>query len=818
MGIQIIKAVYSDSDKSWKFIRSKYTALVPTTFTLFNKIDEVLTLIEQSGDDLVNKFFTLAHHNVPAGCITAVRSKSTFGFQDAMGWDIDGCDTAKVWDYARILADFLQITKEHFIIVNSGNGIHFYVKLKTNITEASYFDTYKQDYVEMNRKLDLLLASAELPGHFDNKIFDAARIMRLPGTTNRKEGKPDTLCFIVSDNKNFPLVDINLKQLSGRESLEKENVSPGDIKRSYPYPDFPEIVKECRFVQWAINNPNEVHEPDLFTLGGILVVQDSEVKTTIAEIEMNARGIFEHVHGRATHSASLARSSVDEKWAQAERYGARKCSTVASEHPDICRSCPHSGRIVTPLALKSEGHISSVKNGFWVFNAKGMPIHPHYEDLSRVFKKERNVMVTGCKTILLFEGGRYVEEEQLMIKSWIETKVTPTEPIREVHRVEFMNKVFSGYHLSSEGERELFVNSTRGKINFKNGVLDIKTGFLHSHSPKFGFRYVLPYDYEPDIQSEFFSTWLDDIACHDKDIRESLLDVMAYCLWPEYSDHLFTFLIGEGSNGKSTFCNIISALLGPDNCSTISLAQLCERFSVAELGSKLVNLGGESGERKISQTQMNLIKELSAGAVIMAEKKGKQAQRMQSTAKLIFAADKLPTLPQDGESIKRRLLAIPFNKHIVERDSSIEERLKTTEISAIASQIVRRIRDNIIVNHGAFKVHRTGDAAAKLQAELLDHGNSVCDWAKECLEVTKKPSAVWYISVDDAYAHYRNWCQESGVRHHHSKIGFAKKMYSRIIPLDVQESEKRAMVGKDYRRVFPRIRLKDDSEQEEVNF
>ena len=199
--------------------------------------------------------------------------------------------------------------------------------------------------------------------------------------------------------------------------------------------------------------------------------------------------------------------------------------------------------------------------------SKGQHLHPNYSDLSRIYSRERAFIVTEKERLFNFQDGHYTESAMLPLKSWLERKVEPSDPLRDMHCNEFVKKVQRVGAMTKAAEKDLFVRSTTGKLNCRNGALDILTGELIPHDPKLGFQYVLPYDYVPDAPSEVFIDWLATITEDRVELMDVILDMMAYCLWPTYDDHVFFCLVGTGANGKSTLIHIIQSILGEGNFS-----------------------------------------------------------------------------------------------------------------------------------------------------------------------------------------------------------------------------------------------------------
>lgn len=765
----------------------------------------------------VNLFFAVAFHKGSRESLTPVRKASTFDYQTVLAWDIDGVPQDQVFDYAAAISEVLQVPLPSLTLVASGNGMHAYVHLKTPIRDVKYFKDNKPHYNEICRKIKWefdkrglkLTDSQGNPGKVDPVVFEPARVLRLPGTINRKPGQPDKKCELkqYSDVQ----LDMDLKVLSGLGDIEKENILPHEVRRNYPNPDLAEMVKECRFIQELLTNPKSVHEPDVFDLNSLLASVSPGAKVLHDGVEKTAKEIAYSVHQNASASRSLERQTFQEKWEQGGKYGSRKCETI-NQRWGKCNTCPHYAKIQTPLALKSKEHIGSEATGFWVLNSKGQHSHPHYEDLAKVFSKEIPYVTTKDERVMAWDETYYRPLEDGKLKSWIEYRVSPSEPLRKNHRSEFLEKIKVRGFMSSKDETYLFEESITGKLNCKNGVLDIRTGELIPHDPKIGFQNQLPYDYVPNESSEFFIDWLGTITQDRVELMESLLDLMGYILWPSYDDHLFAFFVGEGKNGKSTLIRVMAAMVGQENYSSVNVTQLCSnRFAPAALEGKLVNLSEESSGVELDYEQMNVIKNLSAGGEMHIERKGEDGYSFNNKAKLIFSANKPPRFLEKGEALRRRLLTIPFD-HIIEViDDSVGDRL-VREVPQIMSMIVSRIQANIAKNEGKYVVNRGGSYASAAQRTMLTEGSTVVEWSKECIESKAELSLDTFVTSAETYAHYRVWCEESGYKNPVNKIVFGKTMKEFVVSKACREDDCIRRIGNKPTRGYPRTKFKEGVE------
>lgn len=772
---------------------------------LFTNLDWFLQKLREGSEENTKNIFYCAAHHVGDSAKYPPRHGSTFQSQEIVFFDIDESDVQRAGEYPAVVARILGVDKDTVTYYTTGNGVQCFVYLKVPIRSRKYLDELKPAYNEIADKITLALKEVGLPGYAD-KIWDAARILRLPGTINEK---PEKGCkeAIFHYTKNVP-VDIDLMAVSGLSKLRQENISPEEVRRNYPKPDFSEIVKECRFFQKILHDPTIIHEPDAFDALSLLSCMDPGDKAVFNEKEYTPKELAKHLVDGAVNSKSLARQDFDNKWEGASKYGCRKCSTVNSRMPDACGHCPHFGKVPTPLALKSEEHVGSEAMGYWTLTKDGVYREPNYEDLVKIYTRKNSYIVQGRDAMFDFDGQKYIPATDLHVESWVERTVNPSYPLRNKHCLEFVKKMKRRGSVSEKEALYLFGEAMKGKINCANGVLDVVRGELLPHSPQYGFRYVLPYDYIPDDSSEFFFEWLETITQGREDLIKSIMDLMGYILWPGYDDHVFAYLVGEGANGKSTLIHIIQAMVGRENHAAVGIQQLgSNRFAPAQLEGKLANLSEESSGYMMSYEEMNVIKNLSSGGLIEAERKNQDGFRFVNKAKLIFSANKTPIIKEKGLAITRRMLVIPFDHTITNPDSRIEEQL-IEEVPKITSMIVRHIQANLKEHGGRYKVFRGGQAAAEAQRLMLLKGDSAFEWGKEHLDSNKDYPLEDCVLISEAYGNYTEWCRINGYKSM-NVMQFSSTIKKFIVSSSVAEGDTKQWNGQKQVRVFKKTKWKE---------
>jgi putative DNA primase/helicase len=185
--------------------------------------------------------------------------------------------------------------------------------------------------------------------------------------------------------------------------------------------------------------------------------------------------------------------------------------------------------------------------------------------------------------------------------------------------------------------------------------------------------------------------FLNEIVSDRRDV-DTILDFIAYCLWPEMKFHKFLILNGEGRNGKGTLCNLITSFLGKNNVAGESLDQLLNgRFSASQLNGKLVNIDGDVS-KEISK-KIGILKKLTGNDIISAEEKFKPQFTFSNHAKLILVVNELPEIKEDTIAIFSRLLIIDFSKTFIKNANPdlIHELTTEEELSGLLHVLLKRL-------------------------------------------------------------------------------------------------------------------------------
>lgn len=100
-------------------------------------------------------------------------------------------------------------------------------------------------------------------------------------------------------------------------------------------------------------------------------------------------------------------------------------------------------------------------------------------------------------------------------------------------------------------------------LNCQNGIVNLRTGELLPHDSNFGMSKICYSEYDVDCgEPKLWLRFLDDVTNGNKELSRYIQKSIGYSLTGSNREQCAYFLYGMGNNGKSTFLDTISDLLG----------------------------------------------------------------------------------------------------------------------------------------------------------------------------------------------------------------------------------------------------------------
>ena len=290
-------------------------------------------------------------------------------------------------------------------------------------------------------------------------------------------------------------------------------------------------------------------------------------------------------------------------------------------------------------------------------------------------------------------------------------------------------------------------------IPLENGVLDVsKDPFeLKPHSPDYMFFNKLSVKYAPEADCPAIKKFLREITTSEEDVT-ILEEVVGFCLYRAYFIAKALMLVGDGSNGKSTFLNLVKAFLGQQNVSGRSLQDLeLHRFAKADLYTRFANIYADLPDKALQST--GTFKMLTGRDLIAAEKKFSQTFHFANYAKLLFSANKVPEANDDTSAFFRRWIIIVFPKAFTgsHADPYILEKLTTeAELSGLLNLALAGLKR--LLKTGQFSHSVTTE---ETKEDYIRKSSPIAAFVLDCLETDSDA----FIEKKPLYTVFAEYCR-----------------------------------------------------------
>jgi len=279
-------------------------------------------------------------------------------------------------------------------------------------------------------------------------------------------------------------------------------------------------------------------------------------------------------------------------------------------------------------------------------------------------------------------------------------------------------------------------NRNREVMNFKNGWVDTTDFTFHGHRDKHmdydrDYTIQIPHDYFENKTPLKFIPWLLKTIKYDWEKFDLIMKAVGCTLYMGVKFQKLFMVKGPGKTGKSTFLNILAAIVGEDNCSSISVQRLSKRFGTSGIVFKLLNFYADISVNK-AITDSSRIKILIDDKIDY-EIKGAGFHVVDNTVKHWFSTNNMPPVIGLDLAYCRRWVIIVFDRVI-----PTDELIPDFERTIIADE--KELEAIISLAVDAFK-------------ELSARGMFVAQSAEEVMEIIMQ-------ETDTVYRFIKQMCDE----------------------------------------------------------
>lgn len=295
-------------------------------------------------------------------------------------------------------------------------------------------------------------------------------------------------------------------------------------------------------------------------------------------------------------------------------------------------------------------------------------------------------------------------------------------------------------------------------LNTPDGTVDLYTGELRKHDPKDYCTKITGTGFSEEGK-EIFEQFLKVITCHDNELQDYLQMIAGRSAVGKVYEENLVIAYGNGKNGKSTFFNLISKVMGTYSghlSSETLLSHPTKNKSpeYAELRGKRLVTVSELDEDKFLDTA--IMKKICSTDEMYAEKKYKAPFSFTPSHTIILCTNHLPRVNMSDSGTWRRLLVVPFNAVIKdsEEHKNYTEYLFENAGGAVLAWLIEGAK-KFLASGGRIELP---EVVKKATEEFREENDWLNNYISECCERGDN----YQVSAGDLYQDYREFCKRTG--------------------------------------------------------
>ena len=262
-----------------------------------------------------------------------------------------------------------------------------------------------------------------------------------------------------------------------------------------------------------------------------------------------------------------------------------------------------------------------------------------------------------------------------------------------------------------------------------------------------------------DEGTEIWEKALDTFFCGDRELISYVKQIAGLAAVGHVYVEMLIIAFGDGRNGKSTFWNVLSRVLGTysGSISADALTVGCRRNvkpELAESKGKRLLIAAELEEGMRLST--SIVKQICSTDPISAEKKYKDPFRFTPSHTLVLYTNHLPKVGANDPGTWRKLIVVPFKAKI---EGSADVKNYADHLFDKAGQAILKW-----IIEGAEEVIRNGfhikapECVKRATASYRENSDWFSAFVEECCEMDEKYTA----PSGELYHRYREFCGLTG--------------------------------------------------------
>lgn len=354
------------------------------------------------------------------------------------------------------------------------------------------------------------------------------------------------------------------------------------------------------------------------------------------------------------------------------------------------------------------------------------------------------------ENVYLYRNGIYILKGKAIIKTQVEKE------LKNKSTTHIVNEIFEKVKRKTEIDIEEFNEIKEGLICLENGIYDLDKKKFLNHNPKYYFKSKLPIFYDPKADCPNIKKFFEEIL-YPEDVKV-MQEWFGFNPYNKYFEKKAMILFGDTNTGKTITLDLLSAFIGENNTTSLSLQDIShgKTFDLLDLKDKYSNIYDDLGDKDIND--VGKFKIATGGSSITGEKKFGDRVKFKTYAKLSYATNKIPAIKDvDDDAYYIRWMPIRLDNQIPKKnqDNFLIKKLTTKEeLSGCFNWAVKGL-DRLFQN----KRFSFNKSAKEIKEIMQRSSHHLVKFAQDCLiEETGNR-----ISKELMFQIYLEWCKKNDV-------------------------------------------------------
>lgn len=380
---------------------------------------------------------------------------------------------------------------------------------------------------------------------------------------------------------------------------------------------------------------------------------------------------------------------------------------------------------------------------------------------------------------LWYSDGVYKPLDANRFKDKIKGHIAEFDKFDEtLHSSRVYDEVYKQILISAPRVKSDELNQAQHLINFKNGLLDIRSMKLLPHSSGIYSTIQIPCAWSGTIsECPTFDAFLETLINGDGELLQLLWEYIGLVISNihGYRPKRSLFLVGEGNTGKSQFLKLLARLIGSENYVATDLSGIEEKFGTFPLWGK--RLAGSPDTSFMKIKELSSFKNISGGDPIDFEQKGKDKFTGMFTGCLVFCCNRMPKFSGDrGNHVYDRMAIVRCPNIIPEErrnpfllDKMFDERegIIYKAVTALQTFTARGCK---------FELPKACKAEL---AQYKVENDDVLQFLEECTCPREQCDSRLFTPPGAMYSAYKHWAEMNGNRYIASRSEFKEAIFSK---------------------------------------